>query len=120
MSQENGIVVTLTGTETGNAMKHGLLMKEVPANHWPYVHDDPALSSEQDRIDQAEGCHERTPVWTVRTPRHRERLEGNTVYQGIRYIAVLAATPTSALAFSAVLIALLGTKSMSSFRTETS
>ena len=41
MSQENGIVVTLTGTETGNAMKHGLLMKEVPANHWPYVHDDP-------------------------------------------------------------------------------
>jgi hypothetical protein len=81
---------------------------------------DQALSAEQDRIDQAEGCHERTPVWTVRTPRHRERLEGNTVYQGIRYIAVLAATPTSALAFSAVLIALLGTKSMSSFRTETS
>jgi hypothetical protein len=53
-------------------------------------------------------------------PRHRERLEGNRVYQGIRYIAVLAATATSALAFSAVLIALLGMKSMSSFRRETS
>lgn len=55
-----------------------------------------------------------------RTPRHRERQEGNTVYQGIRYIAVLAATPSRALAFSAVLITLLGMKSMSSFRTETS
>lgn len=41
-------------------------------------------------------------------------------YQGTRYIAVVAAKPISVLAFSAVLIALLGMKSMSSFRTETS
>jgi hypothetical protein len=66
------------------------------------------------------GINER--VWRKRIPPrwHRERQEGTTVCQGIRYIAVLAATPTSALAFSAVLIALLGMKSMSSFRTETS
>jgi len=30
------------GRSRWNAMKHGLLVKEVPANHWPYVLDDPS------------------------------------------------------------------------------
>ena len=29
------------GRSRWNAIKHGLLVKEIPANHWPYFCDDP-------------------------------------------------------------------------------
>jgi len=93
-----------------------------PARYRPAVHrlgvrGISRLTSSLKGVERLPNCPKQRPL---RTPRYSERVEGNTVYQGIRYIAVLAATPTSALAFSAVLIALLGMNSMSSSRTETS
>jgi hypothetical protein len=85
----------------------------------------PSLTSTTQLTPPADATQDSLPETVVRVGYrrmrgHRERVEGNTVYQGIRYIAALAATPTSALAFSAVLITLEGMNSMSSFRTVTS